>query len=57
MQALRELPPGASLAPRELLESLPHRDGIDEAKLTGLIASLRRDGLVRLGRSGRVRLP
>ena len=57
VQALRELPPGASVTQRTLLARLPHRDGIDEAKLARLIASLRRDGLVRVGRGGRVRLP
>jgi len=57
VQALRELPPGASLSPSELRDRLPGRDGLGETKLAELIASLRRDGLVRTGRGGRLRLP
>ncbi len=57
VQALRELPLGASSSPGELIARLPHRDGLDETKLAGLIASLRCDGLLRVGRSGRLRLP
>jgi A/G-specific adenine glycosylase len=57
VQALRELPPGASLSPSELSERLPGRDGLDETELAELIASLQRDGLVRTGRGGRLRLP
>ena len=57
VQALRELPPGASLSPRELLARLPERDGIDAARLRGLVDALRRDGLVRVLASGRLRLP
>jgi A/G-specific adenine glycosylase len=57
VQALRELPRGASLAPQELFDTLPHRDGLDETALTEIIASLQRDGLVRVLRSGRLRLP
>jgi A/G-specific adenine glycosylase len=57
VQALRELPPGASLSPRELIDRLSHRDGLDETKLGELIESLRRDGLVRVLRGGRLRLP
>jgi A/G-specific adenine glycosylase len=57
VQALRELPPRASLSPPELSDRLPHRDGLDETKLAELIESLRRDGLVRALRGGRLRLP
>ncbi len=57
VQALREMPPGASISPGELLASLPHRDGLDETKVVELIASLRCDGLLRVERSGRLRLP
>ncbi|MCH7838132.1 MAG: A/G-specific adenine glycosylase [Chloroflexi bacterium] len=52
VQALRELPPGASLAPAELLD-----DGLDEAKLAELVEALRRDGLLRVVAGGRLRLP
>jgi A/G-specific adenine glycosylase len=57
VQALRELPPDASLSPHEFIDRLPACDGLDETKLGELIESLRRDGLVRVGRSGRLRLP
>jgi A/G-specific adenine glycosylase len=57
VQALRELPPGASLSPDKLVERLGRRDGLDETKLGELIQSLRRDGLVRVLRGGRLRLP
>ena len=56
MQALRELAPGASLAPDELLGQVG-RDGLNESKLLELVEALRRDGLVRVARSGRLRLP
>ena len=57
VQALRELPPGASITLAELLERLPDRDGLDEPTLADLIEALRRDGLVRAGAGGRLRLP
>ena len=57
VQALRELPTGASLAPSDLLDRLPDRDGIDEATLLDLVSALRRDGLVRVVAGGRLRLP
>ena len=57
VQALRELPAGASLAQAELLDRLPDRDGIDEATLLDLVDALRRDGLVRVVAGGRLRLP
>jgi A/G-specific adenine glycosylase len=57
VQALRELPPGASITPAALYAALPHRDGLSEAGLREVIASLQRDGLVRVLRGGRVRLP
>jgi len=56
IQALRELPAGASLTPAALLARLPDRDGLDRAGLRSLIEALRRDGLLRIER-GRVRLP
>ena len=56
VQALRELAPGASLAPDELLGQVG-RDGLNESKLLELVEALRRDGLVRVARSGRLRLP
>ncbi len=52
VQALRELPSGASLAPAELLD-----DGLDEATLADLVEALRRDGLLRVVAGGRLRLP
>lgn len=57
VQALRELPAGASISRRALLARLPDRDGIDATKLRELIDALRRDGLVRVGAGGRMRLP
>jgi A/G-specific adenine glycosylase len=57
VQALRELPPGASLSHRNLLDALPHRDGLDAATLADIIESLKRDGLVRVLASGCLRLP
>ena len=57
VQALRELPPGASLTPAKLLERIPDRDGLDPTALAGLLASLQADGLLRILKSGRVRLP
>jgi A/G-specific adenine glycosylase len=56
VQALRELPPDASIAQAALLRRLPERDGLDSAALAGLVDALRRDGLVRVAR-GRVSLP
>ena len=52
VQALRELPAGASLAAAELLD-----DGLDEAALAELVEALRRDGLLRVVAGGRLRLP
>ncbi len=57
VQALRELPPGASITAAELLERLPHRDGLDEATLRELAESLRHDGLLHMTARGRLRLP
>jgi A/G-specific adenine glycosylase len=57
VQALRELPPDASLTPAKLLERLPERDGLDKARLRELVQALRRDGLVRVVAGGRLRLP
>ena len=57
VQALRELPAGASLAPSDLIVRLPDREGIDEATLLELVGALRRDGLVRVVAGGRLRLP
>jgi A/G-specific adenine glycosylase len=57
VQALRELPAGASIAPAALLSRLPDRDGLDRAALRTLVEGLRRDGLLRIERRGRVRLP
>jgi A/G-specific adenine glycosylase len=56
VHALRALPPGASMTQRSLCASLPHRDGLDAARLSEIIRSLHRDGLVRVD-GGRVRLP
>jgi A/G-specific adenine glycosylase len=56
VQALRELPAGASVAPFALLARLPDRNGLDRERLRSLIEALRRDGLLRIER-GRVRLP
>lgn len=56
VQALRELPPGASLAPAELLRRLQD-GGLDRASFSDLVEALRRDGLVRVGAGGRLRLP
>ena len=57
IQALRELPADASIAPPELLGRLPHRDDLDDAALRELVETLRRDGLLRVLTSGRLRLP
>jgi A/G-specific adenine glycosylase len=57
VQALRELPPQRSLTPQQLFNRLEGRDGLSRAGLRGLVAALRRDGLVRVLPSGRVRLP
>ena len=57
VQALRDLPAGASLSSAQLLARLPDRGGLDRAALRGLIEGLRRDGLVRLEPSGRFGLP
>jgi A/G-specific adenine glycosylase len=57
VDALRALPPGRSLAPAQLLERVPDRDGLDEQGMAELVEALRRDGLVRVTRAGRVRLP
>jgi A/G-specific adenine glycosylase len=57
VDALRALPPGRSLAPAQLLERVPDRDGLDERGMAELVESLRRDGLVRVTPAGRVRLP
>jgi len=56
VQALRELPRGASLSPREVFERIASRDGLEETALTEIIDSLRRDGLVRVSARGLVRL-
>jgi A/G-specific adenine glycosylase len=57
VDALRALPPSRSLAPAQLLERVPDRDGLDERAMAELVEALRRDGLVRVTRAGRVRLP
>lgn len=54
---LRALPPGRSLAPAQMLQRLPDRDGLDDGALTDLVESLNHDGLVRVTRAGRVMLP
>jgi len=66
VQALRDLPAGGSIATKKLYASLGRQagrpsapncdDGLDEARYREIVASLRRDGLVRVTR-GRVRLP
>jgi A/G-specific adenine glycosylase len=57
VQALRELPRGASMSHGELLRSIPERNGLDRSGIAGLVESLRRDGLVRIEARNRVRLP
>ncbi len=57
VQALRELPAGTSMSRSKLIDALPHHDGLDAAALADIIKSLKRDGLVRGLRSGRLRLP
>ncbi len=57
VQALRDLPSGAAMTPVELLARLPGGDRLDGASFRDLIEALRRDGLVRVGARGRLRLP
>jgi len=57
VQALRELPAGASISRRALLSRLPDRDGLDAATFRALIDALSHDGLVRIDATGRLRLP
>ena len=65
VQALRELPPNATLSPARLLarlrevEACPSEasDGFDLAGLRALASALERDGLVRIDTRGRVGLP
>jgi A/G-specific adenine glycosylase len=56
VQALRDLPPGASIGLPALLGRLPERNGLDRVRLPGLLDALARDGLIVLER-GRMRLP
>jgi A/G-specific adenine glycosylase len=56
VQALRELPRGASMSQARLFTALPDRDGLDRAAFRELVRSLQRDGLVRAS-GGRLRLP
>lgn len=57
VQALRELRPGASLTPAQLLADLPERDSLDQRRLAELLAALERDGLIRRTPRNRLRLP
>ena len=56
VQALRELPPRASIAPTDLRAKVDVGT-LDEAQLQELIEALRRDGLLRIDAKGRLRLP
>ncbi|MGB2693943.1 MAG: A/G-specific adenine glycosylase [Dehalococcoidia bacterium] len=57
VQALRDLRPGASLTPAQLLADLPERGSLDQRGLNELLAALERDGLIRRTPRNRLRLP
>ncbi len=56
VEALRALPPGASLTAAQLSERLPAGHGLGPVQVREIIESLRRDGLARVDRR-RLRLP